>query len=83
MVQLVGLRSQMESVLNGGTGILLDNATVTDAAGVDTGRMRVRIQQPSSQAGRVWLLRKSNLQVLPSNASVSHSVSESFVRVRT
>lgn len=78
-VQLVGLHSKAESVINGGKGVLLGNATVTDAAGVDTGRMRVRIQEPSSQAGRVWLLRPSNLRVLPSNASLSVSA----VRART
>ena len=70
MVQLVGMHTKAESVLNGGKGVLLGNAAVMDAAGVDTGRMRVRIQEPSSQAGRVWLLRPSNLRSLDSNASL-------------
>ena len=79
MVQLVGMHTKAESVLNGGKGVLLGNAAVMDATGVDTGRMRVRIQEPGSQAGRVWLLRPSNLRVLPSNASLSVSA----VRART
>jgi hypothetical protein len=65
VVQLVGLHSRGDSVLRGGTAVVLSNRTVIDAAGRDTGRVRVRIREPSSEAGRVWLLKPSNLRVLP------------------
>jgi hypothetical protein len=61
-VRLIGLRTKNTAVLNGGTGVLLSPDIARDASGRLTGRVPVRILEPLSEAGRVWLLKPTNLR---------------------
>jgi hypothetical protein len=61
IARMFGLRLGA-AALNGGLAEVLSNQTVVDAGGVDTGRVRVRVREPRSQAGSVWLLKPSNLR---------------------